>query len=285
MPEAALDRGIAGARFDGPPNRSTPWGRIGAVTLRHVYLLRSSWARAIELIYWPLVMLITWGMMQLHLQSVSELYRNAGGLLVGSMLLWDILLRSQLGFSVAFLEEMWARNLGHLQMSPIRTFELMLAFAIVSVFTIFFSAVPAALVAYFVFDFNILSLWPMLPLFALNLILCGWAVGLATTGIVLRSGLGAQGIAWSAIFLLMPISCIYYPVATLPGWLQPVALAIPPTYVFEAFRALIVDGEMRLDLMAWSLLINVVWLVAGYILLVICLRVARDNGAFVQQGE
>ena len=43
------------------------------------------------------------------------------------MLLWDILFRGQLGFSISFLEEMWSRNLGNLMMSPLRPVEFITA--------------------------------------------------------------------------------------------------------------------------------------------------------------
>ena len=64
-----------------------------------------------------------------HLGIPADLHasRNAGyfafvpaGTLIGAVILWDILFRGQLGFSISFLEEMWARNLGNLMMSPLK---------------------------------------------------------------------------------------------------------------------------------------------------------------------
>jgi hypothetical protein len=40
--------------------------RIAAMVLRYVYLLRSSWTRLLELIYWPAVQLFVWGFLQSH---------------------------------------------------------------------------------------------------------------------------------------------------------------------------------------------------------------------------
>ena len=34
--------------------------RISAMMLRHWYLLRSSWPRLLDLIYWPTVQMVTW---------------------------------------------------------------------------------------------------------------------------------------------------------------------------------------------------------------------------------
>ena len=70
----------------------------------------------------------------------------------------------------------------------------------------------------------------------------GWAIGLVVSGMVLRNGLGAESLAWSVMMLLLPLSCVYYPVWILPVWLQPVAWSLPPTYVFEGMRAVLLTA-------------------------------------------
>ena len=91
--------------------------------------------------------------------------------------------------------------------------------------------------AYFFFGFNVLSLGIAFAAFFANLVIMSWSLGLVSTGVVLRWGLGAESFAWLIVFVFLPLCCVYYPVTTLPGWLQPVALALPPTYVFEGFAA------------------------------------------------
>ena len=166
------------------------------------------------------------------------------------MLLWDILVRSQLGFAVAFLEEIWSRNLGHLMMSPLRPSELVAALIAVSLIKLMVAMVPVALLAYLFFGFNVLSLGFAFAAFFANLVIMSWSLGLISTGVVLRWGLGAESFAWLIVFVFLPLCCVYYPVATLPGWLQPVALALPPTYVFEGLRAIVLDGTFLGDLHA-----------------------------------
>ena len=75
---------------------------------------------------------------------------------------------------------------------------------------------------------------------------------------MLRNGLGAESIAWTIMFLFLPLTCVYYPVAVLPDWLQIVAWALPPTYVFEGMRALLIDHVFRADLMLEAFAFNVV---------------------------
>ena len=104
--------------------------RIGAMILRHWYLLTSSWPRLLELIYWPVLQLITWGFSQAYISQNAGFFARAAGVFIGSVLLWDILFRGQLGFSISFLEEMYARNLGNIMMSPLRPVEFLLALMI-----------------------------------------------------------------------------------------------------------------------------------------------------------
>ena len=47
------------------------------------------------------------------------------------------------------------------------------------------------------------------------------------------------------MFAVQPLGCVYYPVATLPTWLQPVAWSLPPTYVFEGLRSVLIDHVFR----------------------------------------
>jgi ABC-2 type transport system permease protein len=110
-------------------------------------------------------------------------------------------------------------------------------------------------------------------------------VGIFVSGLVLRHGLGAESIVWTLMFGLMPLSCIYYPVTVLPHWLQYVAWALPPTYVFEGMRALLMDHVFRADLMADALAINVVLFMASFAIFLVLLHSARRHGSLIQSGE
>src|SRR5215467_4142238 len=216
--------------------------RIYGLVLRYWYVIRSSWPRTAELIYWPLVQMLMWGFLQSYLAQAASFAANAAGLFIGAVLLWDILVRSQLGFAVAFLEEIWSRNLGHLMMSPLRPSELVAALMTVSLIKLTVAMIPVALLAYLFFGFNVLSLGLAFAAFFANLIIMSWSLGLVSTGVVLRWGLGAESIAWLIVFVFLPLCCVYYPLAVLPAWLQPVALSLPPTYVFEGLRAIVQHG-------------------------------------------
>jgi ABC-2 type transport system permease protein len=259
--------------------------RIFAMVLRYWYLLRSSWPRVLELIYWPAVQMLMWGFLQLYVSENAGFFAKAGGTFIGAVLLWDILFRGQLGFSISFLEEMWARNIGNLMMSPLRPIEFICALMIMSIVRLAIGMVPVTFLAIGFFDFNLYSFGFALAVFFMNLILTSWAVGIFVSGIVLRNGMGAESMAWTIMFLLLPLTCVYYPVSVLPGWLQPVAWALPPTYVFEGMRALLIEQTFRADLMVWAFALNVAYFIAAVIAFLALLHSARTVGSLMQTGE
>jgi ABC-2 type transport system permease protein len=259
--------------------------RVSAMVLRHWYVIRSSWPRAAELVYWPLVQMLTWGFLQSYLAQTTSLAGRAAGLFIGAVLLWDILVRGQLGFSIAFLEELWSRNLGHLLMSPLRPHELVTSLIVVSVAKLAVAMLPVMIMSYWFFGFNVLSLGIGFAALFANLMVMSWSMGLLSAGAVLRWGLGAENVVWLVAFALMPLSCVYYPVATLPDWLQPIALSLPPTYVFEGLRALVTHHTFEAAYMLKAMLLNLVYFALGAGAFAFFLRRARASGALVQMGE
>jgi ABC-2 type transport system permease protein len=259
--------------------------RIYAMVLRYWYLLMSSWPRLLELLYWPALQIITWGFLQNYISQNAGFFARAGGTLIGAVILWDILFRGQLGFSISFLEEMWARNLGNLMMSPLKPIEFLIALMIMSLIRLAIGVIPMTLLAMIFFDFNLYGIGFPLIAFFCNLIFTSWSVGIFASGLVLRHGLGVESIVWTLMFGLMPLSCIYYPVAALPHWLQYLAWTLPPTYVFEGMRALLSEHVFRTDLMVEALAINAVLFAASFAVFLALLRSARRHGSLIQSGE
>lgn len=259
--------------------------RIGAMVLRNLYLLKSSWPRVLELMYWPAVQMILWGLITRFLITNSSWIAQASGVLMAAVLLWDVLFRSNLGVSLAFFEEMYSRNLGQLFTSPLRPHELIASLLLISLMRTLIGVGGAAVLAIPLFDFSIFGLGtPLLALFA-NLLVMGWAVGLLVAGLVLRYGLGAESLAWVAIFAIAPLSGIYYPIEVLPGWAQPLAWMLPSSHVFEGMRALMFDSQLRLDLLAYATGLNAIYLILAVAGFLAMFRRARQLGLLLHSGE
>lgn len=267
-----------------PATRFSP-RRVAAIVLRHYYLMRSSWPRLADLLYWPIVQMLMWGFLQTYLNQNSSFIATAGSTLLAAILLWDLTIRGQLGFSVSFLEEMWSRNMANLLISPLRISEYLIALMVVSLMRLTIAIIPVTLLALWFFGFNLWGLGFGLAAFFANLLLTGWSVGILVSGLIMRNGLGAETLAWTLMFLLLPLCAVFYPVSVLPGFLQPVSWALPPTYVFEGLRAILFDHTFRADLMAEALAINAVYMTAASVAFVRLTDSARRIGSLMAVGE
>jgi ABC-2 type transport system permease protein len=261
------------------------FGRVWAMLLRYLYILRSSWPRTLELLYWPTLQVLIWGFMSQFLSANSGYVARAFGVLLGAVMLWDMLFRSQLGLSISFLEEMWSRNLGHLFVTPLRPYEWVLSLLAMSVIRVAIGVVPAALLAIPLYHYSIFAMGLPLVAFVVALMMMGWALGLAICGLILRHGMGAESLAWTVIFALSPVSCVYYPVTTLPHWLQPVAWSLPQTYVFEGMRTVLFEHVFRRDYFLSALALDAVYMALGITVFFVAFRNARHRGALMQMGE
>jgi ABC-2 type transport system permease protein len=253
---------------------------------RHLYLLKGSWPRILELAYWPTVQMILWGFITRFLMGHTDLLAGAAGLFLSAVLLWDVLFRSQLSVSLLFMEEMWSRQLGHLFISPLRPYELVISLFTMSVIRVLIGVGGAALLAMPIHHFSIFdSLGPALVAFFMNLLWFGWAMGLMITALVMRLGLGAESLAWALIFLIQPLSGVYYPIATLPVWLQPLAWLLPSAPTFEGMRAVLLDDTFRADLLVHAVFLNIAWMALAVVVFLALFRSARNRGLLLQVGE
>jgi ABC-2 type transport system permease protein len=259
--------------------------RIATMAMRYWYLLRRSPPRLLDLFYAPVVNIVLWGFLNQFLAGNSSYVAKAGGVLLAGMFLWDVMFRSQLGVAVGFLEEVWSRNLGHLFVSPLRAWEWLLSLVVVSIARTLVGLAPAVVVAMLMYHFSLFDLGLPLAGFLASLMMMGWWLALLIVAAILRWGQGAENLAWAAAFVLSPISAIYYPVATLPGWLRPLALALPGAHVFEGMRAVMVDHVFLASPLAWSFGLNLSWLAAAGLVFLWAFRNARRRGALLQLGE
>ena len=262
--------------------------RVWGLMYRHLALYRSSWPRLVELAYWPTLQMLIWGFTASFIAARGNL-ANGGTVtaaaLLGGVLLWEVALRSQMGVAISFLEEVWSRNLAHVFVSPIRPWEMLAALVGMSVLRMLVGVLPAVLLAWLLYAFNLFAMGPVIVLFFANLMIMGWWVSLGVLSLILRHGAGAEALAWSVLFGLTPFSAVFYPVAVLPAFMRPVALALPASHVFEGMRAAIATGVIRWDHLAWAFGLNLLWMALFIWVFSGQFRRARQGGALLNIGE
>ena len=201
------------------------------------------------------------------------------------MLLWDVLFRGQLGVSLTFIEEIYSRNLGQPVRRAAASPEYVAGQLAMSVMRTLIGVGGACLFAWLLFHYSIFSMGLPLVAFFSCLLMFGWAIGLAVSAMLLRYGLGAEELAWAAIFLVAPVSGVYYPVAVLPQALQAIAYALPPAYVFEGMRGVLLRSEFDWRLFRDALLLDGMYLAFAALLFAAAVRGARRRGTLLQMGE
>jgi len=229
--------------------------------------------------------MILWAFINQFLIGQSEWLAQVAGMFIGTVLLWDVLFRAQLGVSVVFFEEMYSRNLGHLFVSPLRPVELISSLLLISMMRTLIGVGTAAVLAIILYHYSIFDMGLPLLVFFFNLMVTGWSIGILVMALVLRYGLGAESLAWAVTFAIAPLAAVYYPVSVLPSWLQPVAMAIPASHVFEGMRALLIEHQFRVDLLLNAVLLNILYMAVAMVVFLLSFHIARKHNLLLHIGE
>jgi len=213
-----------------------------AIARRHAYVLVRSPHRLFDVTLWPLVDVVLFGSLAVFVgEGDSTPASTAAGYLLAGIVLWHVIYQSQISLSTGFLEETWTRNLLNMMVTPVREVEYVAGVALFGMVKLVMGVGVMVLGALAFFSFDTWSLgWGLIPI-AITLLIVGWAISLFVIGLVLRFGTGAEALAWGVMFVLLPLSGVFYPVDALPAVMQPIALALPTTHAFAALRGL-VDG-------------------------------------------
>lgn len=211
-----------------------------ALFLRHLYPLQRDFDLLSDLIYWPIIDTLLWGITGQWLgQATSDGARIVLALLTG-LLLWNVIWRAQAEVSRNLMDEIWNNNLVNLFSTPLSVLEWLIAVVLLSMVKTFVTVALLSPVMFVLYQINVFALGAWMPVFFLGATMTGWWVGFVSAGIVLRYGPKVQTVIWTLPGMLLPFSAIYFPVSQLPTWAQWVSAIVPTSYIFEAMRAVLV---------------------------------------------
>ncbi|MDB5478370.1 MAG: type transporter [Alphaproteobacteria bacterium] len=258
---------------------------IYALLLRQVYLIKRSPPRWISYVFWPTLQMIIWGYLNKFLYLQSGLAAFALTSLLGANLLVSFFERSNVQIMWGFLEDVWARNIGNVLISPIRPLEMLAGYILNGLIAVLIGMATAILVAYLLFDYSLFQTGIYLIPFISNLIMSGWCIGLLLISLLFRYGASGEHFGWMAAFIITPFIAVYYPVDILPLWAQKISWALPPTYVFEGLRQFIKTGTFNWALFRMSLLLNLGYFVLSIFVFMNQLNAARRRGGLFSMSE
>ncbi len=252
--------------------------RIYAIFLRQMYLFRGSPTRYVQLFVWITVDIVLWGFITKYFNDTVGAEFNFVSVLLGAVILWDILSRAHQGTTMPFLEDVWSRNFLNIFATPITLPEYIFGFVATSFLTTGLVVVVIGFFASFVFDYSLLSLGISLVPFLGILFLFGVALGILGIGLVLRFGPPAEWFTWPLAAVLSPFAGVFYPIATLPHWMQVVSYAMPPAYVFEGMRGVVLSGVLSWGMVLKGFLLACMYIGLTYAFFAYMYRVAIRHG-------
>tara|TARA_B100001027_G_scaffold102629_1_gene70539 strand:- start:259 stop:1050 length:792 start_codon:yes stop_codon:yes gene_type:complete len=261
------------------------FNRMLALSMRHLYLIKSSFPRILDLIYWPTIQIILWGFISKFFTMYSEYYTNTVGVILSCAILYDFLFRSSISFNMLFLEEIWSRNFTNLFVAPLRVSEIITALTGTALIRTLIGIIPAILLMSPLFGVSILKLGAPLFLLFLSLYIFGTTLGILVTSGLLRFGPAFENTAWSSLFLLAPLGCVYYPLSILPEWLQLIAKFLPLVYIFEEARSILINNAVDYTNIINALLLNLVYFILSVMIFYYSFYGARKKGTLVNMGE
>jgi len=256
--------------------------RVAAVISRQIYELRRNPGQITNMIYWPIVNIAVWGFFTLYLAQGDHLVPSLLNCLLGAAILWGFFNAFQRDMALGFLEELWSRNLVNLFASPLSISEYVTGLVVVSLIKTFVSVGVMATITWAFYRYNIAPDLILLVPFMLVLGLAAGALGIVVTGLIFRFTTKVQGFAWSFAGLLMPLSCVFYPISALPAGLRKVAWLLPTTHAFEGMRQAVASGTLSRQHLVWGLGLDSIYLLLATLLFRHMFAVAKRRGLLVK---
>ena len=259
--------------------------KIFALSLRHVYLIKGSFPRILDLIYWPTIQIFLWGFISKFFTLNSSYFENTVGIILSAAILYDFLFRSSISYNMMFLEEIWSRNFTNLFIAPIKISEIITALTFTAIFRTLIGLVPAALLAIPLFGVSIFKIGIPLIFLLITLYIFGVTLGLLVTSGLVRFGPSFENIAWASLFFLAPLGCIYYPIEILPEWLQIIAKLLPLVHIFEEMRNVLIHDIVNYYQILKAIIISFIYFVFGIVVFYLSYEGAKNRGTLINMGE
>jgi ABC-2 type transport system permease protein len=210
---------------------------------------------------------------------------SATYVLIGT-LAFSVLQVCQLDVAYSVLFDMWAKSVRHQFLAPVSPWHVALGSWLMGVLRGTVVFVLMATVSRWAFGVNMLGAgWLPATAFLLGLLISAAGLGLVVAALLLVFGVHAEVTAWSGVSLVLLVCGIYYPVSMLPEPLATVAVAIPLTYLLEAFRAELGFAPLFSDPWLRGFALALAYLAGGYACFGWAITRARRTGMLLKLSD
>jgi len=261
------------------------FNRIYALCLRHYFLIKGSFPRVLDLIYWPSIQLFLWGFISKFFSLNSDFYNDTIGVILTAAIMYDFLFRSSISYNVMFLEEIWSRNFSNLFASPIKISEIITSLSITAILRTLIGLIPASILAIPFFGVSIFKLGFIIIILVACLYIFGVSLGILVTSGLIRYGPAFENVAWASLFFLAPLGCIYYPLEILPYWLQMVAICLPLVHLFEELRNILINDFYNINRILLAICLTSFYLTVSVVIFSKAYQIAKKRGTLISMGE
>ncbi len=250
--------------------------------MRHLMSWPRSLERLADAFWYPSFNLLIWGLVTTYLQQQTGSYQFFISLFLGGVIMWVFVYRSQEEIGVILLQEAWDRNLLSMFSSPLTIWEFTIGAFFLSILKLILSVTWMIFLGYLLFHFNLFRFGLILVPYAALLLVTGGIMGILINGLIIQFGYRIQVFAWSLILVLQPFSGVFYPISSLPAWMQFVARGMPTSYVFEGMRTVLGEGRIDYSGLITAIILSAVYFILAVWFFVWSFRRAKETGALMK---
>jgi ABC-2 type transport system permease protein len=233
--------------------------RVFAIVKRHYLLTFRRLDRIINVLYWPFLNIVLWGITSVWLQKQSGNPHIVTMILTG-LILWQIVFRVNLETAKGLFEELLNHNVVNLFSTPLTLAEWIVGMMLMGIINMVLVLFCCTVAAWLLYGINIFVLgWSLIP-FIISLLISGWFIGFLICALLIYWGLKAQDFVFTVGWIFSPFSAIYYPLDVLPAAVQTIGRCLPMTYIFEAMRQKLQTGTYPSHFLVVSFSLNIVYL-------------------------
>lgn len=256
--------------------------RTLAFSYRNLLITRRNFFTIFETLFWPLISLLSVGLMGSYLELTQDLLAF---IMIGAVTL-SIMQLAQLDVTYVLLFDIWSKSIKYTLVAPVSFFNMVAGSWLVGVIRGFIAFIILFLSGKLLFGLNLVQMpATSLILFLFGLFVNAMLIGMSTCILLLVFGYRAEVAAWTLTAIIMLVCGIYYPVTVLPAEIRYVSYAIPATHFLEYYRSFYGFSASFTNPLAIGFMLNGLYIIIGAFMYVFAMKRARKTGAILQFSE